>query len=114
VSRRKTGAGTANRTLIAAVRRELQAHADAVKAPQMQAYMKSSMPYYVDLIAGKRIGLLLKNHPREMKPLLRAWSRCGDLWKRRTDILDSRAARIQDRNRPRSPLRLHRAEHRGP
>jgi 3-methyladenine DNA glycosylase AlkD len=87
VSRRKTGAGTANRTLIAAVRRELQAHADAVKAPQMQAYMKSSMPYYVDLIAGKRIGLLLKNHPREMKPLLRAWSRCGDLWKRRTAIL---------------------------
>jgi 3-methyladenine DNA glycosylase AlkD len=148
------------------VRREFRTCADPDKAPQMQAYMKSSMPYYgvnapmqrdiwrrvfrarvltdkaswqatvlalwrtarfreeryaalaltgerpyapyqtldtlpmyeelivtgawwdyVDLIAGKRIGDLLKRHPRDMKPLLRAWSRGGDLWKRRTAIL---------------------------
>ena len=36
----------ADRTLIAAVRRELRASADATKAPAMQAYMKSAMPYY--------------------------------------------------------------------
>jgi 3-methyladenine DNA glycosylase AlkD len=155
-----------SRALIAAVRRELRTSADAAKAPQMQAYMKSSMPYYgvnapvqrdlwrrvfrahvlpnaptwqatvlalwraakfreeryaalaltgeppyapyqtldtlpmyeelivtgawwdyADLIAGKRIGDLLKRYPRDMKALLRAWSRSGDLWKRRTAIL---------------------------
>ena len=36
----------ADRTLIAALRRELQSAADPAKAPQMQAYMKSEMPYY--------------------------------------------------------------------
>jgi 3-methyladenine DNA glycosylase AlkD len=38
--------GAPDRTLIAAVRRELAASADAAKAPAMQAYMKSAMPYY--------------------------------------------------------------------
>jgi 3-methyladenine DNA glycosylase AlkD len=154
------------RALIAAVRRELRASADAAKAGPMQAYMKSAMPYYgvnspqqkviwrrvfaahtldddaawqatvralwrnarfreeryaalaltghraydayqtldalplyeelivsgawwdyVDLIAGKRIGGLLRRYPAEMKPLLRAWSRSPGLWKRRTAIL---------------------------
>ena len=156
----------ADRTLIAAVRRELRANADPAKAPAMQAYMKSAMPYYgvnspeqnaiwkrvfrdhvirddatwratvlelwrsarfreeryaaialtgdrayrayqtlemlplyeelivtgawwdyVDVIAGKRIGDLLERFPREMKPVIRAWSRSRDLWKRRTAIL---------------------------
>jgi 3-methyladenine DNA glycosylase AlkD len=36
----------AGRALIAAVRRELRASADAAKAGPMQAYMKSAMPYY--------------------------------------------------------------------
>jgi 3-methyladenine DNA glycosylase AlkD len=155
-----------NRALIAAIRRELRASADAAKARPMRAYMKSVMPYYgvispdqksiwrrvfeahvlqddaewrdtvlalwrtarfreeryaaialtghraykafqtldtlplyeelivsgawwdyVDLIAGKRIGALLARYPAEMKPLLRAWSRSPDLWKRRTAIL---------------------------
>jgi 3-methyladenine DNA glycosylase AlkD len=35
-----------DRPLIAAVRRELRGSADAAKAPAMQAYMKSAMPYY--------------------------------------------------------------------
>jgi 3-methyladenine DNA glycosylase AlkD len=39
-------AANADRTLIAAVRRELRASADPTKAPAMQAYMKSAMPYY--------------------------------------------------------------------
>jgi 3-methyladenine DNA glycosylase AlkD len=156
----------AGRALIAALRRELRASADAAKAGPMQAYMKSAMPYYgvnspqqkaiwrrvfaahtldddaawqatvmalwrnarfreeryaalaltghraydayqtldalplyeelivsgawwdyVDVIAGKRIGGLLMRYPAEMKPLLRAWSRSPDLWKRRTAIL---------------------------
>jgi 3-methyladenine DNA glycosylase AlkD len=42
---------------------------------------------YVDLIAGQRVGALLQRFPRNMKPLLRAWSRSDDLWKRRTSIL---------------------------
>ncbi len=32
--------------LVAAVRRELEARADPARAPQMQRYMKSAMPYY--------------------------------------------------------------------
>ena len=36
----------ADRTLIAALRKELQTAADPAKAPGMQAYMKSGMPYY--------------------------------------------------------------------
>lgn len=158
--------GAPDRTLIAAVRRELRASADPAKAPAMQAYMKSAMPYhgvnspeqnaiwkrvftdcpirdesawqatvlelwrsarfreeryaaialtgdrayqsfqtlaalpmyeelivtgawwdYVDVIAGKRIGGLLERFPREMKPVVRAWSRSPDLWKRRSAIL---------------------------
>jgi 3-methyladenine DNA glycosylase AlkD len=166
VTRTAGSAAAVDRTLIAALRRELRASSDATKAPAMQAYMKSAMPYYgvsspqqrdvwrrvfrahvlddaavwqattlslwrtarfreeryaaialtgeraytpyqtldtlplyeelivtgawwdyVDLIAGKRIGTLLQRFPREMKPLLRAWSRSDDLWKRRTSIL---------------------------
>jgi len=37
---------TADRALIEAVRRGLKAAADPDRAPQMQRYMKSSMPYY--------------------------------------------------------------------
>jgi 3-methyladenine DNA glycosylase AlkD len=36
----------ADRSLITALRRELRAAADPVKAPAMQKYMKSAMPYY--------------------------------------------------------------------
>jgi 3-methyladenine DNA glycosylase AlkD len=164
--KRAAPTAAADRTLIAALRRELRARADATKAPAMQAYMKSAMPYYgesspqqkdiwrrvfrahvlqdatswkattlslwrtarfreeryaaialtgervyapyqtldtrplyeelivtgawwdyVDLIASQRIGALLQRFPRDMKPLLRAWSRSDDLWKRRTSIL---------------------------
>ncbi len=35
-----------DKTLIAAVRRELKAASDPNRAPAMQAYMKSTMPYY--------------------------------------------------------------------
>jgi 3-methyladenine DNA glycosylase AlkD len=43
---RPVRAANADRALIAAVRRELRASADPTKAPAMQAYMKSAMPYY--------------------------------------------------------------------
>ncbi|MFN8549277.1 MAG: DNA alkylation repair protein [Candidatus Eisenbacteria bacterium] len=42
---------------------------------------------FVDVIAAHRIGVLLQNHPREMKPLLRRWARDPDMWRRRTAIL---------------------------
>jgi 3-methyladenine DNA glycosylase AlkD len=149
-----------------AVRRELGAAGDPVRAAQMQAYMKSAMPYfgipapllrkmcsalfrgvafadevewrdevlglwrsakyreeryaavglsgvrqareyqtpaamdlyeemivtgawwdYVDAIASRRVGPILREFPVPMKRLMRQWSRCDDLWKRRTSIL---------------------------
>ena len=156
----------ANRALIQALRQGLRAAADPAKAPFMQAYMKSAMPYRgvqaqalrqvtkaafarcplgsfeewrdtmlalwreathreeryaavelaghrayrelqtldalpayeemivsgawwdtVDAIASHQIGELLRRHPKEMKPLLRAWAKGDDIWKRRAAIL---------------------------
>ena len=153
-------------SLARAVRRELKAIADPARAPQMQAYMKSAMPYlgvplplmrktchalfravefaeggawrgevlglwrdakyreeryaaieltgvrqaseyqvpeamalyeelivsgawwdYVDGIAAQRVGPILRKHPVPMKRLMRQWSRCDDIWKRRTSII---------------------------
>jgi 3-methyladenine DNA glycosylase AlkD len=155
-----------DKALVSAVRRELKAAADPSRAPAMQAYMKSAMPYYgvampgqqviwkklfrsrvipdacswrettlamwrgatfreerygaialtgekayvpwqtldalpmyeemivagawwdyVDQIAGRRIGLLLRNHPAPMSRLMRRWSHSDDMWKRRTSII---------------------------
>jgi 3-methyladenine DNA glycosylase AlkD len=42
---------------------------------------------YVDAIAGHRLGPLLRRFPREMRKEMLAWSRSGDLWKRRSAIL---------------------------
>jgi 3-methyladenine DNA glycosylase AlkD len=42
---------------------------------------------YVDAIASRRIGLLLRRCPDEMKRIILAWSRSDDLWKRRTSII---------------------------
>jgi 3-methyladenine DNA glycosylase AlkD len=147
------------------VRRELRRVADPEKAPIMQAYMKSAMPYrgvqapllektctqlfrdlelpnadvwrdyvlelwrgakyreeryaaillsghkdaafqapaampmyeeiivtgawwdYVDVIASRRVGPILKMHPAPMKKMMLAWSKCENLWKRRASIL---------------------------
>jgi len=148
------------------LRREFRKLADPLKAPQMQAYMKSAMPYhgvssplmrqtcralfceleftgpqhwsdavlslwrtakfreeryaaielsgikqaapfqlpsaipvyeemivsgawwdYVDALASHRVGPIVASHPREMKLLMSQWSKCDDLWKRRTSIL---------------------------
>lgn len=156
----------ANQKLLRAVRRALRAAADPAKAPAMQAYMKSEMPYrgvqstplrhairplfaahplgsfeewrdtvlalwreaqyreeryaaielighpayrsfctlealpiyeelivsgawwdFVDAIAGRHIGELLRNHPKKIGPILRAWAAGDDIWKRRAAIL---------------------------
>lgn len=156
----------ANAALIRALRAELRGAADPAKAPAMQAYMKSEMPYLgvqatplrqavkpvlagrrlvsfeewrdtllalwrgaryreeryaaielagcpayrafqtlealpvyeemivsgawwdlVDTLASHQIGGLLRLYPAEMKPVLRGWASCADLWKRRTAIL---------------------------
>jgi 3-methyladenine DNA glycosylase AlkD len=42
---------------------------------------------YVDPIASKRIGLLLRRYPARMRATMRVWSRSTDMWKRRTAIL---------------------------
>jgi 3-methyladenine DNA glycosylase AlkD len=156
----------ANAALIRALRRALRAAADPSKAPAMQAYMKSEMPYLgvqtvplrravkpvlaarplasfeewrdtllvlwrgarrreeryaalelagypayrafqtiealpvyeemivsgawwdlVDSLASHQIGGLLRRYPAKMKPVLRAWASCDDIWKRRAAIL---------------------------
>jgi 3-methyladenine DNA glycosylase AlkD len=41
---------------------------------------------YVDDMA-HRVGEILMQHPRRLKPLMRQWSRCDDLWKRRVSII---------------------------
>ena len=156
----------ANSTLIMAVREGLAALADPAKAPDMQAYMKSEMPFrgvqkpartalaarlfaehplsdvdswrdtvlelwrgatyreerylaldltahraylrfqepdvlpvyeelivtgawwdFVDEVASRRIGPLVRAYPGELVPIMRAWSRDPDRWKRRTSII---------------------------
>lgn len=41
----------------------------------------------VDVIAAHRVGPLLKNDPRKLKPILLRWAKGEDLWLRRTSIL---------------------------
>lgn len=157
---------TAVNPFLLLVRRELARVADVRKAPLMQAYMKSAMPYhgvqtvllrqtckelfanldlsshdfwrttvlelwrgakyreeryvsialtghkhaaafqtpaamslyeemivtgawwdYVDEIAAHRVGPILRRYPAPMKKKMLAWSKCGNMWKRRTSIL---------------------------
>lgn len=56
---------TADRTLVAAVRRELAAAADPSRAPAMQAYMKSALPYFgVPAAAARKVfAEVLRAHP---------------------------------------------------
>jgi len=42
---------------------------------------------YVDAIATHRLRLLLQRSPVIMKKRMRSWSRCSDMWKRRSSIL---------------------------
>jgi 3-methyladenine DNA glycosylase AlkD len=46
---------------------------------------------FVDALAKQRIGELLRRHPGPMGKTLRAWSRCDDMWKRRSAILSQLA-----------------------
>jgi 3-methyladenine DNA glycosylase AlkD len=157
------------RSLLSELQRELRLVADPEKAIQMQAYMKSAMPYhgvssplvkkicrkvfadlqltsrtawqahvahiwrhatcreeryaalnlcavrlarpfqepramkmyedmivtgawwdYVDELA-HRVGDILRDHPRQIGPMMREWSRCDDLWKRRASIICQRS-----------------------
>ena len=41
----------------------------------------------VDGLAKHRLGLLLRRHPAPMRTAMLEWSRCDDLWKRRSAIL---------------------------
>jgi 3-methyladenine DNA glycosylase AlkD len=42
---------------------------------------------YVDAIASKRVGPILRGHPAPMKPMMLAWSKSENVWKRRASIL---------------------------
>ncbi|HEV3482954.1 MAG TPA: DNA alkylation repair protein [Candidatus Acidoferrales bacterium] len=42
---------------------------------------------YVDEIAANRVGPILHNYPAPMKKKMLAWSKCENIWKRRTSIL---------------------------
>jgi 3-methyladenine DNA glycosylase AlkD len=42
---------------------------------------------YVDEVATRRIGPMLLTHPDQLRPLVLAWSKTPDMWKRRTAII---------------------------
>lgn len=42
---------------------------------------------FTDEIANRRIGRLLREHPAEMVPTLRAWAQDADRWLRRTSVI---------------------------
>src|SRR6185436_11883093 len=42
---------------------------------------------YVDLLASHCLGKILRHHPKEMTREMKTWSRCDDMWKRRSSIL---------------------------
>lgn len=42
---------------------------------------------YVDVLASHCVGKLLRRFPKEISREMRVWSRCDDMWKRRTSIL---------------------------
>jgi 3-methyladenine DNA glycosylase AlkD len=42
---------------------------------------------YVDHVASRRIGPMLLAMPKPMSKIMRAWSKCDDMWKRRTSII---------------------------
>lgn len=42
---------------------------------------------YVDEIASRRVGTLLRTSPGELTPVMHAWAADEDLWKRRTSII---------------------------
>ncbi len=49
----------------------------------------------VDELATNRVGPILRSHPKEMKPLMRAWSKDDNMWKRRTSIICQARSRAQ-------------------
>jgi 3-methyladenine DNA glycosylase AlkD len=50
---------------------------------------------YVDVIASNRIGPILRRDPVRMKRTMLAWSKSGNMWKRRTAILSQLSFRKQ-------------------
>jgi len=42
---------------------------------------------YVDDVASRRIGPILRDHPLPMRRKMLAWSKCADMWKRRSSII---------------------------
>jgi 3-methyladenine DNA glycosylase AlkD len=42
---------------------------------------------FVDEVANRRIGPLVRTHPAELAPVMRTWSRDSNRWKRRTSII---------------------------
>src|SRR6266545_1149573 len=42
---------------------------------------------FVDEVANRRIGPLVRDHPIELIPIMHTWSRDPDRWKRRTSII---------------------------
>ena len=42
---------------------------------------------FVDVVASRRIGPLVRAYPEQLVPAMRSWSRDADRWKRRTSII---------------------------
>jgi 3-methyladenine DNA glycosylase AlkD len=67
---------------------------------------------YVDWTAIRLVGPLLREHPRELKPVVRRWSSDANLWRRRASIICQIGAKGGDRLPP--ARRVHPREHRRP
>ena len=77
----------ADRDLLAAVADGLAAGADPGRAPRMQAYMKSEMPYLGVAVPKVRALTKVAAHPLGVGRLLLAWSSVPDRWLRRAAII---------------------------
>jgi len=74
--------------LLHTLRRGLAAVAEPSRAPQMQAYMKSAMPYHgVPATRMRQVCRKKTQTVRRDRPKMLAWSRSKDVWKRRSAIL---------------------------
>lgn len=77
----------------------LRATARAERPPAAERLATDAMQVYeelvvtgawwdlVDTVAGHHIGALLAEHRALVTPMMRTWSRCDDLWKRRAAII---------------------------
>jgi 3-methyladenine DNA glycosylase AlkD len=68
--------------------RQYSAHRTMASVPMFEEMIVSGAWWdFVDAIAGRQLGEILRAEPSRMSKLMRRWSRDPDMWKRRSSIL---------------------------